>query len=136
MRPEVRGQRGWFGLGLPHQGGADAQAAGGVAHATVDRKELGVFVLGGGEVEGVVRLLAAESAGDVEGAGIERGYANDSNGQLHYGLDQGSSTRFFDLFVVNVSGEYGCALGEQQVWRHEVVCDGDIVPARQNGRRF
>ena len=130
----MRGQSGCFGVGLPYQGGADAQAAGGVAHAAIDREELGVFVLGGGEVEGVVRLLPAEGACDVEGAGIERGYANKSNGQLHYGLNQGSTTRFFDLFVVNVSGEYGRALGEQQVWRYQVVCAGDTVPVRQNGR--
>jgi hypothetical protein len=78
-------------VGLPYEGGADVQAAGGVVHAAIDCEELGVFVFSGGEVEGVVRLLPTEGAGDVKGTGIERGHVNEAHRQLDDDLNEGSS---------------------------------------------
>jgi hypothetical protein len=119
---------------LAHQGGADAQAAGGVVRAAVDREELGGFVLGGGEVQGVVRLLPAEGTGDIEGAVIDRRSVNEPHRQLNYDLNEGPSAGFVDLLIVNVSCEDGCALSKQQVGRKQVVSVRDAVPARETSR--
>ena len=85
-------------------------------HAAVDREELGIFMLGGGEVQGVVSLLPAKGTGDIEGARIAGRRMDQANGHGDDLLDEPPSFFYGDLLAIRSLAQDRGALCKQPQW--------------------